>query len=556
MQELLQTLQDEDIGRLAIIAELWGIDLSPGPALQVSKRLVKMMLDPALASEIVEGLPQTVHEALAFINRNNGRVALADLARRFGEIRKMGPGRRDREKPWRNPISPVESLWYYGLIARRFSDTPSGPQEFAFIPSDLRRLFPMQPSEQEAPFGRPSQPPASILAGTSAAVDDTTTILAAFRRQPAVSLPLPKQRQQELTPFLIQPESLPLLINLLDQKGILSPPPIAPFSESVRPLLEANRGDVLAWLLSAWKNSVAWNDLAHTPDINCANESWPNDPLVGRHAILNFLGNIPPGAWWDLDSFISATEDHQPAFQRTAGDFDSWYLRSASTLKFLRGFQYWSAIEGALIRYTICGPLHWLGATDLATREECKMAAAFRLTPASSVLLKDKDKAPSSADETGLPVIRADGKIIIPRSGHRAWRYQISRFTEWQKLDHHAYCFQVTPASLRLALEQGLSVTQILALLRSADGVKLPSSLAKTIQRWEKKGTEARIEHLIVLRLKSPEMLHRLRNNRSTRRYLREVLSETNVVIRKNDIEHLYAAAARIGLLIDLSHSK
>jgi hypothetical protein len=179
MQELLQTLQDEDTGRLAIIAELWGIDLSPGPALQVSKRLVKMMLDPALASEIVEGLPQTVHEALAFINRNNGCVPLADFARRFGEIRKMGAGRRDREKPWRHPLSPVESLWYYGLIARCFSDTPSGPQEFVFIPSDLRRLFPMQPSEQAAPFGRPSQPPASILAGTSAAVDDITTILAA-----------------------------------------------------------------------------------------------------------------------------------------------------------------------------------------------------------------------------------------------------------------------------------------------------------------------------------------------------------------------------------------
>jgi hypothetical protein len=334
------------------------------------------------------------------------------------------------------------------------------------------------------------------------------------------------------------------------------PPPIAPFSESVGPLLEASRGDVLAWILSAWKNSVAWNDLAHTPDILCSNENWPNDPLDGRYAILNFLRNIPPGAWWNLDSFISAIEDRQPAFQRTAGDFDSWYLRSASTLKFLRGFQYWSAIEGALIRYMICGPLHWLGATDLATREEGKMAAAFHLTPASSVLLKDEASAPSAADETGLPVIRSDGKIIISRGGNRAWRYQISRFTEWQKLNHHAYCFQLTPASLRLALEQGLSVTQILTLLRSADGVKLPSSLAKTIQRWEEKGTEARIEHLLVLRLKSAEILHRLRNNRSTRRYLREVLSETNVVVRKNDIEHLCAAAARIGLLIDLSPNK
>ena len=49
----------------------------------------------------------------------------------------MGPGRRDRERPDREPASTVEILWYRGFVARAFFDTSRGTEEFAYIPTDL-----------------------------------------------------------------------------------------------------------------------------------------------------------------------------------------------------------------------------------------------------------------------------------------------------------------------------------------------------------------------------------------------------------------------------------
>ena len=143
MRSLLHTLQDYDLGHLRIVAELWGIDLPQGPARQAADVVARTMLEPATVTEITESLPLPNREALDFLLHLGGRAPLSDFVRRFGPFREMGPGRRDREKPWRDTASPMEALWYRGLIARAFIDTPSGPREFAFIPSDLAALLPI-----------------------------------------------------------------------------------------------------------------------------------------------------------------------------------------------------------------------------------------------------------------------------------------------------------------------------------------------------------------------------------------------------------------------------
>ena len=137
MQLLLRTLQDHDLGHLRILAELWGFDLPPGSARQVVKSLTDFLLDPANVEEIVGSLPVQVRQTLDHVVSMGGRVPLSDFVRRYGPLRDMGPGRRDREKPWRTPASPIEALWYRGIIARAFSDTRFGPREYAFIPTDL-----------------------------------------------------------------------------------------------------------------------------------------------------------------------------------------------------------------------------------------------------------------------------------------------------------------------------------------------------------------------------------------------------------------------------------
>ena len=142
-------------------------------------------------------------------------MPMAEVIRRFGPLREMGPGRRDRDKPWRKPVSPVEALWYRGWLARAFADTPKGPQEFAFIPKDLRERLPLRQMIDTKPLGSPTKAPRRIRSAGTALVDDATTLLAALRLRPAQDLPLPTERTEAIAAYFQQPEAMELVLGML-----------------------------------------------------------------------------------------------------------------------------------------------------------------------------------------------------------------------------------------------------------------------------------------------------------------------------------------------------
>jgi len=141
MPDLDQSLQNRDIGHLRIVAGIWGVELKSSETDAALTELTTAMLNPQLAGEIVESLPAEARSALDALGEAGGKIPWAAFARRFGEIREVGPGRRDREQVYLEPISPAETLFYRALLARAFFDAPSGVEEFAYIPDDLSALI-------------------------------------------------------------------------------------------------------------------------------------------------------------------------------------------------------------------------------------------------------------------------------------------------------------------------------------------------------------------------------------------------------------------------------
>ena len=551
MQDLLRTLQDHDLGHLRIVAELWGLDMPPGTAVEAARQLAQAMLDHGTVRETAESLPPVDREALDHLLTQGGRLPLADATRRFGPLREMGPGRRDREKPWRSPTSPVEALWYRGLIARAFTETPAGPQEFVFIPTDLLPLLPTPAPADEPPFG--CQAPVPALAWPAdpfASADDATTLLASLRRRSSKSLPLTPAHIAGLTPFLLQPGSINLLLALLLEKSLLIGPPYRPSPETVRTFLDASRGEATRQLLAAWVSSRLWNDLQQVPHLEAPGDGWPNDPPIARLAVIGFLKAIPLGEWWDLTSFVGAARERQPGFQRPAGDFESWYLRDRRTGAFLRGFEHWESVEGSLLRNMIAGPLHWLGAADLGGLAPGSPPSSFRLTSLALALHDPQADLPPD-DPASAAVLQPDGRLTVPRSAPRAERYQVARISAWERLDGDGYHCRLTPSSLQDAADQGLQVPQVRTILEGACGRPAPAPLVRAIERWRAQGSEARLERPLVLRVSSRRVLEELKGNRATARYLGEPLGPTAVLVSERDWERLCAAAAPLGLLID-----
>jgi len=552
MPTLAVALQDQDPGYLRIVATLWGLDLRRGSAATLAGELSRAMLDPGLLSEIIDGLPPLAHAALEAVQRNQGRLPLADLTRKYGPFRQMGAGRRDREQPWRRGPSALEALWYRGLIARSFLDTPAGPQEFGYIPDDLLAQLPSTEAGPETIKPKPATQLEQVLPTVDWAVDDLVTLVAALRRRPASANSLSAERVEGLAPFLHQPSSIQLLVSCLVEEGVLSGDKLKPNPEAVRELLDSNRGDIQDRLRRTWAVTKRWNDLAQIPYLQVARGSWPNDPLVSRQAVLEFLGQVAPGEWWDLAGFIQSVQDIRPFFPRPAGAFDAWYLQDTRTGAFLRGLGHWHAVEGALIHGLITGPLHWLGMADLGSTGSDGPIVAFRLTPAFASLSRPAASSPSDTPEIPAKVIlRPDGLITVPRLAPPGVRYQIARFCAWEARQSEAYQYRLTPDSLRAASEQGLQVGHVRAILTSASESELPQSLSRALDRWAERGTEARLERLLVFRVDQAALLEELRTNRATNRFVREVLGPTSACVAERDWRKLCEASARLGILIE-----
>jgi len=515
------------------------------------------------------------------------------FARRFGEVREMGAGKRDREKPHLKPNSAAEVLWYRALLAKAFFDTEQGAQEFAFIPDDLSMALefageallgpdgedPVDGLAEEPETQRPSPPapkakPAASLVKSPekraeklppqpAPVALPALAASAAAEKDALPLGRPASPAEKAFPVLASDRLLDdactllaalrmgippaetgipaqVVMDFLSAAQIIVAGEVQP--EPAKNFLEAPRPKALELVAGAWQDSTSFNELRQLPELVCEGE-WKNAPLVTREFLLDLLNQVPENQWWSLPAFVRDLKTRYPDFQRPAGDYDSWFVKRRADGVFLRGFASWEQVDGALVRYFVSGPLFWLGMVDLAAPEPGGLPGAFRAAG---------NGAPVSNAETGKLNVLSNGQIAVPRLAPRAARYQIARFCEWDGQKGDEYAYRVTPASLAHAREQGLKVEHLLGILRKHAAGPLPPPFVRALQRWEANGVEARVEGVVILKVSKPEVLNELRASKAGR-FLGEVLGPVTVVVKSGAEPKVLAALAEMGLLAETS---
>jgi hypothetical protein len=544
MPDLIHSLQSYDLGHLRIVASLWGLELLSPNSQTALQELAVGLLDGQLVVEIIDTLPSEAKKALQGLLSEKGRIPWQDFTRRFGELRDAGSGRRDREQIYLQPVSATEVLFYRALLGRAFFETPSGPQEFAYIPEDLLLLLPPKESRENIVPGRlaSSLERRHPILSSDLILDDACTLLAAMRMGWQV---LPENTELSV-PETVLREFL-LAANLINTSKKSDAAPALQL-EAVKNFLEKPRAEVLAGLVNAWLDSVSFNELHQVPGLVCEG-TWSNDARAARQFILDLLSRIPSGKWWSLTSFVRMIRETSPDFERPAGDFDSWLIRRETDNAFMHGFAHWEDVDGALIRYLLTGPLFWLGIVDLSSAEEGGTTTAFRLTDWSNDLVKGRPPQGLQREDGKLHAA-ANGRISIPAELPRSVRYQVARYSEWESPKIDEYRYRLTPSSLKNALKQGLKVSHLLILLNKYAAAPLPPPFVRALTRWELNGTEARLEQPIVLRLSRPEVLEELRNSRAGR-FLGEVLGPTTVEVKLGARAKILAALGELGLLTD-----
>ena len=554
MPDLIHSLLKQDIGHLRIIAEFWGLELDSITAEEAREELSAALLDAELAAELIDALSPQADTAIRALVEEGGRIPWVTFARKYGDIREMGPGKRDRERPHLKPSSTTETLFYRGLLARAFFETEKGSQEFAYIPDDLLELLnnifydedeeqqEVQKEPSNAPvivgetLGRPASPGErgrELLAGDSI-LDDATTFLAALRMgKPMESVSL-LATSQVLT---LAGTRAPVVQNLLTAANLIKDN--VPQTDAVKTFLECPRSEALKILQAAWLESNSFNELRLMPTIVCEGE-WRNEPHETREFLLNLLDVIPENKWWSLSAFVRDVKQKYADFQRPAGDYDSWFIKRTSDGQYLRGFSCWDQVDGALIKFFITNILHSLGQVDLSFADGATEVTAFRVASLEG-----------AKEESGKISISSNGKISIPNDAPRVIRYQVSRFCEWDESRNGENKYHITTSSLSKAKEQGLKAEHLLALLTKHTDAGIPPSLVKALKRWEVNGIEARVQTQVILKVSKPEILEEMRKSKAAK-FLGEVLSPTTVVVKGGAIQKVMEALTELGLLAEV----
>lgn len=564
MKTLKQCLIDYDMALLRAIAQRRGVELSSNRRREAAAQLAVALLDPESVAEAVAWLSPTEREALDALLIAGGRMQAALFTRRFGEIRAFGPGRLEREEPWRQPISPAEGLWYRGLIARAFDMVDEQATEFVFIPTDLQPLLPAPPAGPPPFTVEPTPPPPIVRDDGLAAAQDLCTFLAYLRNQSVVPLrdrSLKREDFARLGPRLLVAEDwrgaqregdlprLALLHYLARRLGLIQlvKRRLQPNPATAKSWLRSAPGQQLLALQEAWRDDERWNELWRLPALRCEDTGWRNDPRLARERVLGYLRRCPVGEWLSLESFIAAIKRADPDFQRPDGDYRSWYIRDAASGEYLMGFEHWDQVEGALIAHLISGPLRWLGVVALGYEDETETRPpCFRITPYGAAFLGLASPPPDPKPEP--VVITPDLKVRVPPATPLYDRFQLARISAWEASGEE-FVYRLTPAALARALSEKVSVEQVLAFLERISGGRVPPNVSLALRGWAEKFGAVRLRRAVVLQVRKEITLQELRTLPQTAPYLGEILSPRAALVKEEDWPRLVKELEKLGYL-------
>jgi hypothetical protein len=303
-------------------------------------------------------------------------------------------------------------------------------------------------------------------------------------------------------------------------------------------------------LAETWRSDPTWNDLFHVPVLQPEDTgAWHNEPVLAREAVLRHLRVCLPDNWYDIDAFVAAIKEVDPDFQRPAGDYDTWYIRDKENGAYLSGFESWDAIEGRLIRYLLTRPMAWLGLVELEAEESDQPSPAFRLSQSGAAFLELVDPPPQPTPP--LPRLLSGFRVSMP-PGRRFQRFQLARVAEWIE-GGERFVYRLTPASLRRARQQGISVTRVLEFLQEIVEAPLTRPVAEALRRWDTQGTEVHLERAVLLRLSHEELMDQVASSPRLAHLIDERIGPTAALIRRQDWPRVVARLEEIGLLPELT---
>lgn len=574
MKTLYQSLIDYELTLLKGIATARAIPLANANHVQVVERLIEALLSPAALAVVLDALSEVERAALQLLLNHGGQIEGPRFARDYGHIRPMGPGRLEREQPWRHPVNPAEALWYKGLIFKAFQLTTEGNLEMVYIPTDVLPLI-----QLSSPVPAPSDSNPDLLRVTAAPTpkfshhaegrlrENIFSLLVHLQITPVRLEKSPKTTDavfsclsgkdkraltESLLPGTALDTELEFLLHLGQRAGFLTVKHgrLKPERDPTRAWLQSHPLAQIQQLQNTWRADPSWNELWHTPGLSPQPTGWENSPLRARSKILDYLAQAAASTmeWVSLSDFIAAIKQTEPDFQRPDGNYESWYIYDSQGQP-LMGFAHWDEVEGALIRYLITHILLWLGVVELGAPAETAPPTSFRITAPGRQFLRGQTDPPPA--ESKIPLLRVDTNFsaVVPARASLYDRFQLARFAQLERREQEWAVYRITQASVGRALKNGVAADQITTFLARATNNQTPLKVIETVLAWGARQNTAKLESVTLLRLSQPDVVAELRQHPILSRWLGETLNPTTILVPSDKVAEVRRLLTELGYL-------
>ena len=462
------------------------IGLSPEDA---AASIAGHLLDAQELRRVLDALSPQALDALARVQRVAYPFPWASFVRRFGPVRELGPEALRRERPWRRPQSPAEELLYHGLIFRALRKVHGTLIEVVYIPPELQLLLP--PVDETLPLPEPVSAPESVRRTWNTFLNDLVVLIAHIfneglqvdwegRPLRGALAQVGQKFHVPLSPteLLHPPPRVSLLFHHARALGHVHQEggELRIRARSLNRWLKASPAYQRLTLWRAWVESPRWLDVCHVPSLECVQGDWDRHPRGVRERFLSYWRSLKPDVWYPIDAWVQFMREWDPDFLRWHGHYDTWLIRRPGEEGMLRGVEHWDAVEGALIRFYITGPLFWLDAVYLSPD-----GTRFALSEAGYRWLRRR----SEPRPSGHPPLRVteDFRVHLPLNAWAGDHFRVTRFTTWERSTPH-YVYRISKEGLNRAHAQGIPVQKILSFLQQASHGHLPPSVEQALRRW------------------------------------------------------------------------
>jgi hypothetical protein len=494
---------------------------------ELVERLVQHLSDPEHLVQVLQALTDAQRRALMEVGAAGGQTRGFLLARKHGDV--------------------LDDLLARGLLFRTF--TAAGPRrgELFAAPDEVLELLPASPEADalaepppptEAPAERRATDPAfNVFTLASFVVRQPRGLNeAAFAEEVRgwVEEPGGWPWQERWTFFRHLGQAAALFSRRADGGLALASP--LPDLLSDPPALRER-------LWRAYMRDREWSELARA--------SVPLGPTLAeqvdasslRAAILNQLARLPEGAWITLDDIVDWMRRAAPIFLREQLDVRSAALTDPTSGEpLLDQPSAWSRIEAPLVRYTLLGPLYWLGV--VATSPTGDRVA---LTRAGSGLLRTQT-AEILARPSEPCVWQADGRLLAPPRADLGALLQAERYLVLEERGRPSR-YRLERERVAVALAVGGSVDECRELLERLCEAHLPAQVGADLDTWGERFGALALRPAVLLDARSEADLEAVATLRGVRTLIKRRLGPSAAEVAASDALEVASALRSAGHL-------